>query len=150
MGKTAVCNKVLPSQMEFDSHTHTVALEKAPTQPPMVVLKTEAQSEYVHVAHTFFARLAPICMLSRCLLTKFLHRSSVGSLLRVRCWLGNLFFFFLHSTLSCTIQQGNCFQEEREREDFFLCECVCVRFSFFPPPFQKKNSSHFTSSCKAH
>ncbi len=35
-----------------------------------------------------FAHLAPICMLSRCLLTKFLHRSSVGSLLRVHCWLG--------------------------------------------------------------
>ena len=27
-------------------------------------------------------------MPSRWLLTKFLHRSSVGSLLRVRCWLG--------------------------------------------------------------
>ncbi len=36
----------------------------------------------------FFARLAPICMLGRCLLAKFLHRSSVGSLLRVCCWLG--------------------------------------------------------------
>ncbi len=37
----------------------------------------EAPSEYVHV----FERLAKICMLSRCLLTKFLHRSSVESLL---------------------------------------------------------------------
>ncbi len=35
----------------------------------------------------FFARLAQICMLNRCLLTKFLHRNSVGSLLRARCWL---------------------------------------------------------------
>ncbi len=34
------------------------------------------------------ARLTPICTLSWGLLTKFLHRSSVGSLLRVRCWLG--------------------------------------------------------------
>ena len=50
--------------------------------------KMEAQSEYVHTAHTFFARLAPICVLSRCLLTKILHRSSLGSLLGVRCWLG--------------------------------------------------------------
>ncbi len=58
------------------------------TQPAMVVRKMEAQSEYVHVACTFFARLASICMLSRCLLTKFLRRSSVRSLLRVRCWLG--------------------------------------------------------------
>ena len=32
--------------------------------------------------------LALFCTLSRCLLTKLLHRSSVGSLLRVRCWLG--------------------------------------------------------------
>ncbi len=49
----------------------------------------EAQLEYVctHCIHVF-ARLAPICMLSRCLLTKFLHRRSVRSLLRVRCWLG--------------------------------------------------------------
>ncbi len=35
------------------------------------------------------ARLVPTCMLIRCLLTKFLHRSSVGCFLRVRCWLGN-------------------------------------------------------------
>ncbi len=38
-------------------------------------------------AHVF-ASLAPISMLSRCFVTKFLHRSSGGSLLRVRCWLG--------------------------------------------------------------
>ena len=49
----------------------------------------EAWSECVHFAHAFLARLAPICMLSRCLLTKFLHRSSVGNLSRVRCWLGS-------------------------------------------------------------
>ena len=41
-------------------------------------------TQWIHM----FARLAPICMPSRWLLTKFLHRSSVGSLLRVRCWLG--------------------------------------------------------------
>ncbi len=43
---------------------------------------------YVHIAYTFLAHSAPICMHSRCLLTKFLHRSSVRSLLKVRCWLG--------------------------------------------------------------
>ncbi len=37
----------------------------------------------MHCIHVF-ARLAQIFMLSRCLLTKLLHRSSVGSLLRVR------------------------------------------------------------------
>ncbi len=36
-----------------------------------------------------FARLAPICMLSRCSLTKSLQRRAAGSLLRVRCWLGS-------------------------------------------------------------
>ncbi len=69
------------------------------SQPPTVACKMEAQSEYVHVAHTFFARLVPICLLSRCLLTKFLHRSSGGSLLRVRCWLGSCLFFFSPSLL---------------------------------------------------
>ena len=48
----------------------------------------DAQLEHVQVVYTFFARLASICVLSRCLLTNFLHRSSVRSLLRVRCWLG--------------------------------------------------------------
>ena len=43
---------------------------------------------YTHCIHVF-ARMAPICMLSRCLLTEILHRSLVGSLLRVRCRLGN-------------------------------------------------------------
>ena len=37
------------------------------------------------------AQLAPIFMLSRCLLTKFLARSSVESLLRVRCLVGQTF-----------------------------------------------------------
>ena len=42
-----------------------------------------------HCIHVF-ARLAPICTLSQCLVTKLLHRSSVGSLLRMHCWLGTL------------------------------------------------------------
>ncbi len=66
------------------------------TQPPTAVCKIEAQSEYIHIAYTFFARLVPICMLSRCLLTKYLHRSSVGSLLRVRCWLGRRKIWKVH------------------------------------------------------
>ena len=40
-----------------------------------------------HCVH-IFARLAPTHMLSQCLVTKFMHRSSRGSLLRVCCWLG--------------------------------------------------------------
>ncbi len=60
-----------------------------PTQPQTVVCKLNRSSVgiYKRCIHVF-ARLAPICKLSRCLLTKFLHRSSVRSLLRVRCWLG--------------------------------------------------------------
>ncbi len=60
-------------------------------QPPTVVCKMEAQLEYVgtHCIRVF-ARLAPICMLSRRLLTKFLHRrSSVEILSRVSHWLGS-------------------------------------------------------------
>ena len=55
----------------------------------MVVQLQYIQYIYTHIAYTFFASLVPICMLSRCLLAKFLHRSSVGSLSRVRCWLGS-------------------------------------------------------------
>ena len=62
--------------------------ERERTQPPLMARKMKAQSEYVHIACMFFAHLAPVRMLSRCLSTKFLHWSSVGSLLRVCCWLG--------------------------------------------------------------
>ena len=49
----------------------------------------EAQSEYSHVARTFLATFwAPTRMLRRRLVPKLLRRSSVGSLLRVRRWLG--------------------------------------------------------------
>ncbi len=51
--------------------------------------KMEAQSEHVHVAFTFLHVWAPICKLSRRLFAKFPHRSSLGSLLRVHCWLGD-------------------------------------------------------------
>ncbi len=40
------------------------------TQPPTVACKMEAQSEHARIAYMFFAHLAPICMLSRCLSTK--------------------------------------------------------------------------------
>ena len=43
----------------------------------------------MHTLHTRFLHVwRRFAMLSRCLVTKFRHRSSVGSLLRVRCWLG--------------------------------------------------------------
>ena len=62
--------------------------KKAPTQPPTVTCKMEAQSEYIHIAHTFLHVWHRFACVSRCLLTKFLRRNSVGRLLRVRCWLG--------------------------------------------------------------
>ncbi len=42
----------------------------------------------LHIACTFLHFWPRLAMLSRCLLTEFLHRSSVGSSLRLRCWLG--------------------------------------------------------------
>ena len=56
------------------------------SQPPTVACKMEPQLgiQYTRCIHVF----APTCMLSRCLLTKFLRRSSVGSLLRVCCVVG--------------------------------------------------------------
>ncbi len=57
-----------------------------------------------HCVHVF-ARLMPTCMLSRCLLTKFLHRSSGGSLLRVCCWLGISICSTLPSPFFCEQNQ---------------------------------------------
>ncbi len=71
----------------------------------------KAQPKHAHIAHTFLHVSTPIHILSRCLLTKFLHRSSVGSLLRVRCWLGTsfthtcagtLYYCCWHKFLFCT------------------------------------------------
>ena len=62
--------------------------KKSSAQPPMVICKMEAQLEYLRIAYQVFTGLAPTCMLSRCFVAKFLHRSSGGSLLRVCCWLG--------------------------------------------------------------
>ncbi len=58
-------------------------------QPPTVACSVGSSvgmcTRCVHVFCTF---QASTCVPSRCLLAKFLRRSSVGSLLRVRCWLG--------------------------------------------------------------
>ena len=51
------------------------------TQPPTVVCM-EAQLEYLYTCVQVFARFVPICMLSRCLSTRFLHRSSVGKFIK--------------------------------------------------------------------
>ncbi len=67
-----------------------------PTQPPMVVYKNGSSvGIYLPLPSTrcicvFCVWLRLVRMLSRCLSTKFLQRSSGGSLLRVRCWLGTI------------------------------------------------------------
>ncbi len=77
-------NLHFPAWREGGGGTRSLWKVIATTQPPTVACKMESQLEHVHV----FARLAPTWVLSRCLVTKFLLRSSVGSLLRVSCWLG--------------------------------------------------------------
>ena len=69
-------------------HRLQVSFSLLSTQPPTVACKMEAQLEYVHIAFTFLHVWRRFGMLSQRLLTKFLHWSSVGSLLRVHCWLG--------------------------------------------------------------
>ncbi len=51
-------------------HIHHVGKVSLPTQPPTVACKMKPRSEYVHVACTFLARLAPTCVLSQGLLKK--------------------------------------------------------------------------------
>ena len=78
-----------PGENWFFFRSYVISLhENWGTQPPTVACKMEAKLKYIHIAYTCFARFAPFCLLSRCLLTKFLHRSSVRTLLSVRCWLG--------------------------------------------------------------
>ncbi len=82
------------------------------TPPPTVACKMEAQSEYVHVAYTFLHVWCRFYVLSRCLPTKFQHRSSAGSLSGVRCWLGT----------KSNVQQlllrhpSNCLNTERQKD----------------------------------
>ena len=62
---------------------------------------------YIFTLHVhIFAHLAPIFMPSRCSQTKFLMRSSVGSLLRVRCWLGSRSFVSFISWLLLLEREG--------------------------------------------
>ncbi len=98
-----------------------------------VASKVEAQSEHVHVAPTSLGTFwRQIRLLSRWLSTKFLRRSSGGSLLRVRCWLGysiHLFFllylcFFLF--LKTSIMGPSCFR-------LLVC-CALVGHAFLSWP----------------
>ena len=63
-------------------------------QPPTVVCKMEAPLEYMYCNYTLHTRLAPICMLSRCLLAKFLHQSSVRSLFKSALLVGSCHLYW--------------------------------------------------------
>ena len=69
-------------------HQHRILGNFSNAQPPTVACKNGSSvgicTRCIHV----FACFAPTCMLSQCLLTNFLGRSPLGSLLRLRCWLG--------------------------------------------------------------
>ncbi len=102
--------------------------------------KMAAQSEHVHIARTgfFFCTFGAdfVCPVGA-FLTKFLRRSSGGSLLRVRCWLGCCSFFFKplflwgggggrivgHPLPNCGLCQffrnvATCCEEEEGAEDY--------------------------------
>ena len=68
-------------------------------------------TKHIHV----FACSTPICMLSRFILTEFLHQSSVGDILRVRCWLGGLTNFAILTNTQLLVQI---------EQHYGTCECA--------------------------
>ncbi len=73
------------------------AFLSSPTQPPMVACKRKKWklSQNMSTLHTHLCTFSvPTWMLSRRLVTKFLSRSSGGSLLGACCWLGKVIHFF--------------------------------------------------------
>ena len=69
------------------------ARDDARAQPTNAVACKNGSSVGIRTrcVHGFFCEFGDdFCMLSRCLVTKFLHRSSGESPLRVRCWLGGV------------------------------------------------------------
>ncbi len=125
-----------------------------------------------HCIHVF-ARLALTCMLSRCLPTKFLHRSSVGTLSRVRCWLGGVNWLgrsnistmycacsvladvpnmrslsFLLLLLAAVAAADNCNEVGsciNELGKYGKGGPKTVRQELWPQPHQKKKIAHFRS-----
>ena len=82
-----------------------------------------------HRIHLFLACLAPICTLSCCLVKQFLHRSSVGSLPRVHCWLGTSRRSSQYLDLD-----GN--PENGAASSFLFCPCCNLLPPLFPPSFK--------------
>ena len=89
----------LPSSSQAHTHTtqtHFCTLrltcqEHTATQPATLACKMEvAVWTRTRCTHVFGALGADSHALGRCLVAKFLRRSSGGTLLRVHCWLGRL------------------------------------------------------------
>ena len=78
--------------MKAVHHTHAQAQRRS-SQPPTVVCEMEAQLELcTHNSCTRFCTFGTkfACAQSVLINKKFLHLSSIESLLRMRCWLGRL------------------------------------------------------------
>ena len=113
----------------FTSSTATSFTVLLPrSQPPTGGMQNGSSvGTSTHRIHVFFAHIwHPICMFSRCLVTKFLHRSSVGSLLRVCCRLGSLSLSLPPST-SAFCSSPLCWRKKK----FATCHCLPFSPLFF-------------------
>ncbi len=113
----------------FTSSTATSFTVLLPrSQPPTGGMQNGSSvGTSTHRIHVFFAHIwHPICMFSRCSVTKFLHRSSVGSLLRVCCRLGSLSLSLPPST-SAFCSSPLCWRKKK----FATCHCLPFSPLFF-------------------
>ncbi len=103
------------------------------SQPPTMVRKNGRSSvgiTLLHVWRRFF-------MLTQCLFKKKLHQNSVGSLLRVHCWLGRL-------SPPPQTKMGNLFLQRNEQEKE---EGEKKRARVCPPPHLHHITSHHRRFC---
>ncbi len=94
------------------------------SQPPTVVCKNGSSVGIrTHCVYDF-ARPTSICMLSWGLVTKFLHWSSVESLLRVRCWFGWDSVLTCGSQCKKKVQKKLCYPRLSHTKKYnFLMQC---------------------------
>ncbi len=86
-------------------------------QPPTVVCKAKTQLDYIHISYTCFARLAQICMLSRCLLKEISASELSRKFTKTALLVGPPFPVFF---LRCATRFGN-------SQPSFIC---CTFFSY--------------------
>ena len=108
-------------------------------QPTMVVCKTEVQSENVlHIAYSFLRichRL--VCSVGACQQNFCIGAQSVGSLLRVRCWLGR------SSTVRITLRP--IFLPTATATYYKYFHILLLLFFFTHLPTQKKRVFHVSA-----